>query len=84
VRALTAVALVAALGQGVLLTVDSSPVDRTWGSASGAALALALAAGVILGRYLTQPLKRAAHRVETRLSGPRMVGPFRRRSAKNK
>jgi uncharacterized membrane protein YjjB (DUF3815 family) len=82
VRALTAVALVAALGQGVLLTVDSSPVDRTWGSASGAALALA--AGVILGRYLTQPLKRAAHRVETRLSGPRMVGPFRRRSAKNK
>ena len=42
------------------------------------ATALALAAGVILGQYLAQPLKREAHRLETRLSGPRMVGPFRR------
>ncbi len=42
------------------------------------ATAIALAAGVILGQYLAQPLKREAHRLETRLSGPRMVGPFRR------
>ena len=42
------------------------------------ATAFALAAGVILGQYLAQPLKREAHRLETRLSGPRMVGPFRR------
>ena len=139
-RSLVAVALVAALGQGVLLAVDSSEVGRTWGSAVAAvtvgavcylvagrfrvpplvvvvpaivpllpgldiyrglalfaegkdgalelaaalATALALAAGVILGQYLAQPLKREAHRMETRLSGPRMVGPFRRRSANDK
>ncbi len=50
--------------------------------ASALATAFALAAGVILGQYLAQPLKREAHRLETRLSGPRMVGPFRRLGAK--
>ena len=135
-RALVAVALVGALGQGVLLAVDSSEVGRTWGSAvaavtigavchlaagrfrvpplvvvvpaivpllpgldiyrglallaegkdgvlqlaAAAATALALAAGVILGQYLARPLKREAHRLEARLSGPRMVGAFRRTS----
>ena len=134
-RALTAVAMVAALGQGVLLAVSSSEVGRTWGAAvaavtigavcylvagrfrvpplvvvvpaivpllpgleiyrglallaegrdgvlelaSALATALALAAGVILGQYVAQPLRREAHRLETRLAGPRMVGPFRRR-----
>jgi uncharacterized membrane protein YjjP (DUF1212 family) len=136
-RALVAVALVGALGQSVLLAVDSSAVGRTWGSAAAAitigavcylvasrfrvpplvvvvpaivpllpgldiyrglallaqgkdgvlqlasalATALALAAGVILGQYLARPLKREAHRLEARLSGPRMVGPFRRHGA---
>ncbi|MCY4726547.1 threonine/serine exporter family protein [Nocardioides sp. STR2] len=135
-RAMVAVALVGALGQGVLLAVDSSMVGRTWGSAMAAvtigavcylvagrfrvpplvvvvpaivpllpgldiyrglallaegqdgvlqlasalATALALAAGVILGQYLARPLKREAHRLETRLAGPRMVGPSRRRN----
>jgi uncharacterized membrane protein YjjB (DUF3815 family) len=135
-RCLIAVALVAALGQGVLLAVDSSGLGRTWGSAAAAvtigavcylvagrfrvpplvvvvpaivpllpgldiyrglallaegkdgvlqlasalATALALAAGVILGQYVAQPLKRESQRLETKLSGPRMVGPFRRRS----
>ena len=46
--------------------------------ASALGTALALAAGVFLGQYLAQPLKREAQRLETRLSGPRMVGPFRR------
>src|SRR6185295_13981574 len=41
--------------------------------------AIALAAGVILGQYLAQPLRREAHALETRLSGPRMVGAFRSR-----
>jgi uncharacterized membrane protein YjjP (DUF1212 family) len=133
-RALVAVAMVAALGQGVLLAVDRSGVGRTWASAAAAvtigavcylvagrfrvpalvvvvpaivpllpgldiyrglallaegkdgvlqltaafATALALAAGVILGQYVAQPLKREAHRWETRLSGPHMIGPFRR------
>jgi uncharacterized membrane protein YjjP (DUF1212 family) len=137
VRALLAVALVGALGQGVLLAVDSSEVGRAWGSAAAAvtigavcflvagrfrvpplvvvvpaivpllpgldiyrglallssgqdgvlqlasafATALALAAGVILGQYLAQPLKREAQRLEARLAGPRMVGPFRRTRA---
>jgi len=132
-RSLAAVAVVAALGQAVLLTVDTAELGRTWGSAAAAitigavcylaagrfrvpplvvvvpaivpllpgldiyrglallaegkdgvlqlaaafATALALAAGVILGQYLAQPLKREAHWIETRLSGPRMVGPFR-------
>jgi uncharacterized membrane protein YjjB (DUF3815 family) len=48
---------------------------------SALATALALAAGVILGQYLAQPLKREAHRLEIRLSGPRMVGPFHRTEA---
>lgn len=133
-RSLAAVGLVGALGQAVLLAVDSADLGRTWGSAAAAvtigavcylvagrfrvpplvvvvpaivpllpgldiyrglallaegkdgvpqlasalATALALAAGVILGQYLAQPLKREARRLETRLSGPRMVGPFRR------
>ena len=133
-RSLIAVALVAALGQGVMLAVGGSPVGRTWGSAAAAvtiggvcylaasrfrvpplvvvvpaivpllpgldiyrglalladgqdgvlqlasafATALALAAGVILGQYIAQPVKRETHRLEARLSGPRMVGPLRR------
>jgi len=40
-------------------------------------VAIALAAGVILGEYVAQPLKREARRLESRLSGPRLVGPFR-------
>jgi uncharacterized membrane protein YjjP (DUF1212 family) len=136
-RCLPAVAVVAALGQGILLAVERSEVGRTWGSAVAAvsigavcslaasrfrvpplvvvvpaivpllpgleiyrglallaegkdgvlplasafATALALAAGVILGQYLAHPLRDQAHRLETRLSGPRMVGAFRRTDA---
>ena len=40
-------------------------------------VAIALASGVILGEYLAQPLKREARRLETRLAGPRLVGPYR-------
>lgn len=39
--------------------------------------AVALAAGVILGEYVAQPLKREARRLETKMSGPRLVGPLR-------
>ena len=41
---------------------------------AAAATTIALAAGVILGEYVSQPLKRNARRLEDRLSGPRMVG----------
>ncbi len=42
---------------------------------TAASVALALAAGVILGEYVAQPLKREARRVESRLAGPRLIGP---------
>jgi uncharacterized membrane protein YjjB (DUF3815 family) len=44
---------------------------------AAAAIAISLASGVLLGEYLAQPLRREAHRLETRLSGPRLVGPLR-------
>lgn len=60
--------------------------DTTSGSAgllsiiTAATIAIALASGVIFGEYLAQPLKREARRLESRLSGPRLVGPLRARS----
>jgi uncharacterized membrane protein YjjP (DUF1212 family) len=50
--------------------------------ATAAAIAIALASGVILGEYIAQPLKREARRLEDRLAGPRLVGPLRARSVK--
>ncbi|MGH3448689.1 MAG: threonine/serine ThrE exporter family protein [Nocardioidaceae bacterium] len=46
------------------------------------AIAVAIASGVILGEYVAQPLKREARRLEARLAGPRLVGPFRARQPK--
>ncbi|HEV7649124.1 MAG TPA: threonine/serine exporter family protein [Actinophytocola sp.] len=40
-------------------------------------VALALAAGVVLGEYLAQPVRYGLGRLERRLSGPRMAGPLR-------
>ena len=42
---------------------------------SAASVATALSSGVILGEYVAQPLKREGRRLESRLSGPRLVGP---------
>ncbi len=50
--------------------------------ATAGATAVALASGVILGQYAAQPLKREARRLETRLAGPRLVGPLRARAAR--
>ena len=41
---------------------------------AAAATTIALAAGVILGEYVAQPVRRNARRLEDRLAGPRMVG----------
>lgn len=41
------------------------------------AIALALAAGVVLGQYLAQPVRTGLGRMERRLAGPRMAGPLR-------
>ncbi len=51
---------------------------------NAAAIAIALASGVILGEYIAQPLKREARRLESRLSGPRLVGPLRARTVKRR
>lgn len=42
-----------------------------------ASIALALAAGVVLGEYLAQPVRYGLGRLERRISGPRMAGPLR-------
>jgi uncharacterized membrane protein YjjP (DUF1212 family) len=44
---------------------------------SAVSIGVALASGVILGEYVAQPLKREARKLETRLAGPRLVGPVR-------
>ena len=44
---------------------------------TAAATAIALSSGVILGEYVAQPLKREAQKLESRLAGPRLVGPVR-------
>jgi uncharacterized membrane protein YjjB (DUF3815 family) len=49
---------------------------------NAAAIAIALASGVIFGEYVAQPLKREARRLESRLSGPRLVGPLRARTVR--
>lgn len=42
--------------------------------------AVSLAAGAILGEYVAQPLARTATKLESRLAGPRLVGPLRQPS----
>jgi uncharacterized membrane protein YjjP (DUF1212 family) len=64
--------LMAAGGNGILSLVGA------------AAIAIALASGVILGEYAAQPLHREARRLEHRLSGPRLVGPLRARAVKKR
>ena len=41
------------------------------------AIALALAAGVVLGEYLAQPVRTGLGRLERRFAGPRLAGPLR-------
>ena len=50
--------------------------------ATAVVTAVALAAGVILGEYVAQPLKREARRLETKMAGPRLVGPLRVRRSR--
>lgn len=53
--------------------------DGLLAMATAASVAIALAAGVILGEYVAQPVVREARRVEQRLAGPRLVGITRAR-----
>jgi uncharacterized membrane protein YjjP (DUF1212 family) len=63
------------LGEG-----GDDPAGGILALVTAASVAIALAAGVILGEYVAQPLRREARRLERRLSGPRLVGPFRART----
>lgn len=62
--------------RGLFLMFDSNFAGIT-SLATAATISVALAAGVLLGEYVAQPLKREARRLETRLAGPRLVGPLR-------
>ncbi|MVA76669.1 threonine/serine exporter family protein [Auraticoccus sp. F435] len=68
------------LGEGV----DGSAPEGILALVTAASIALALAAGVILGEYVAQPLAREARRLEQRLSGPRLVGPLRQRTGRSR
>jgi uncharacterized membrane protein YjjP (DUF1212 family)/uncharacterized membrane protein YjjB (DUF3815 family) len=71
-----------------LLTIDASAALLAMVTA--AAIAIALSSGAILGEYVAQPIRRESRRLESKLAGPRMVGPHtvrgvrgvRRRQAK--
>jgi uncharacterized membrane protein YjjP (DUF1212 family) len=64
-----------------LLSEDAgAPGAGILAMATAASVAIALAAGVILGEYIAQPVKREARRLESRLAGPRLVGPLRARA----
>ncbi len=56
-----------------LLATDSS--KALVAMVTAAAIAIALSSGAILGEYLAQPIRREARRLESKLAGPRMVGP---------
>ena len=66
--------------RGLSLLAEGNRINTPEGLVAlitAASVALALAAGVILGEYVAQPLKREARRVESRLAGPRLIGPVR-------
>jgi uncharacterized membrane protein YjjP (DUF1212 family) len=67
-------------GLSLLSEPSGSTSDGLLAMVTAAAVAISLAAGVILGEYVAQPLKREARRLESRLAGPRLVGPLRARS----
>lgn len=67
-----------AIYRGLSLLGEGGRRDTSLGLVAiigAASVALAIAAGVILGEYLAQPLTREGRRVESRLAGPRLVGP---------
>jgi uncharacterized membrane protein YjjP (DUF1212 family) len=66
--------------RGLSLLAEGGPAASSAGLlalVSAASVAIALSAGVILGEYVAQPLKREARRVERRLAGPLLVGARR-------
>jgi len=56
-----------------LLATDSS--KALLAMVTAATIAIALSSGAILGEYVAQPIRREARRLESKLAGPRLVGP---------
>ena len=61
---------------------SSATSDGLLAMVTAASVATAVASGVILGEYVAQPLKREARKLESRLAGPRLVGPLRVRTGR--
>lgn len=66
-----------AIYRGLALLADGK--DGVPDLATAALTAVSLAAGVILGHYLAQPVRQEAQRLGARLALPRLVGPRTRR-----
>jgi uncharacterized membrane protein YjjP (DUF1212 family) len=67
--------------RGLTMLAQETPATTSVGLVAlftAASVALALASGVYLGEFIAQPLSRRSWRIETRLSGPRLVGPLRK------
>ncbi len=62
--------------RGLFQLITVRDVEGFFLMLTAASIAVGLAAGVLLGEYIAQPLKREARRLETRLAGPRLVGPL--------
>ncbi|MGH3488309.1 MAG: threonine/serine ThrE exporter family protein [Actinopolymorphaceae bacterium] len=61
----------------MLQLTQGDSISGVTGLLHAATDALALAAGVILGEFLGQPLRRQLSRRERRYAGPRLMGPLR-------
>ncbi|MGH3520974.1 MAG: threonine/serine ThrE exporter family protein [Haloechinothrix sp.] len=60
-----------------LYELGVQPVGEITTLMQAIAIGLALAAGVVLGEYLAQPVRSKLGRLERRMAGPRMAGPLR-------
>jgi uncharacterized membrane protein YjjB (DUF3815 family) len=58
-----------------LTLLATNPSAALLAMVTAAAIAIALSSGAILGEYLAQPIRREARRLESKLAGPRLVGP---------
>lgn len=67
-------------GLSLLGSESAVPAAGILSLVTAASISLALAAGVILGEYVAQPVTREARKLERRLAGPRLVGPLRAKS----
>jgi uncharacterized membrane protein YjjP (DUF1212 family) len=61
--------------RGVLELTVQNNTDGLVTLLSAASIGLALAAGVVLGEFLAQPVRTGLGKLERRLAGPRFVGP---------